>query len=245
MSDRFDHTLERTLEPKVDEPGSAGLVRRIELITGQGRRRRWSTDDKARIVLESLAPGANVSEVARRHGLSPQQLFGWRREARTQSSIGAEAGAALPASAAPEQVRRTGKETRKATPYARPAAREPVFAPVVVAASLPPQQAPAASAGDMASAGGIEIAIGDTVAGPPKDPAAPVLKPGMPGYVPSQARGVLELDEDGVTVTQARMADRLGHPAPTAARVAATGSAIATSRQPGSPAHFWAWKRPR
>jgi Transposase len=57
-------------------------VRRIEVITGTGRRRRWSSDDKARILLESLKPGANVSEVARRHGLSPQQLFGWQREAR-------------------------------------------------------------------------------------------------------------------------------------------------------------------
>jgi hypothetical protein len=32
MSDRFDHTLERPLEPKEDEPGDAGLVRRIERI---------------------------------------------------------------------------------------------------------------------------------------------------------------------------------------------------------------------
>jgi transposase len=53
-------------------------VRRIELITGTGRRRRWSSEDKARIVVESLEPGVSVSEVARRHGLSPQQLFGWQ-----------------------------------------------------------------------------------------------------------------------------------------------------------------------
>jgi transposase len=33
--------------------------------------------------LDSFEPGANVSEVARRNGLSPQQLFAWRREART------------------------------------------------------------------------------------------------------------------------------------------------------------------
>jgi transposase len=57
-------------------------IERIELITGTGRRRRWSADDKTRIVVESLKPGASVSEVARRHGLSPQQLFGWRRQAR-------------------------------------------------------------------------------------------------------------------------------------------------------------------
>ena len=82
MSDRFDHTLEHTLESKPDDGGDDAVtsVRRIELITGTGRRRRWSDDDKARIVVESLRPGANVSEVARRHGLSPQQLFGWRRD---------------------------------------------------------------------------------------------------------------------------------------------------------------------
>jgi transposase len=39
-------------------------------------------DEKAGIVEETLAPGAVVSEVARRHGISPQQLFGWRRDAR-------------------------------------------------------------------------------------------------------------------------------------------------------------------
>ena len=73
MSDRFDHTLERKLESKPDETDDASSgFRRIELITGTGRRRRWSTDEKARILVESLRPGANISEVARRNGLSPQ-----------------------------------------------------------------------------------------------------------------------------------------------------------------------------
>lgn len=57
-------------------------VRRLEVLTGAGGRRRWSSDDKARIVEESVAPGATVSEVARRHDIRPQQLFGWRREMR-------------------------------------------------------------------------------------------------------------------------------------------------------------------
>jgi transposase len=56
--------------------------RRIEVLTGPGRRRRWSAEDKARIVAETLAPGARVSEVARRWQLSSQQVFGWRRTAR-------------------------------------------------------------------------------------------------------------------------------------------------------------------
>ena len=57
-------------------------VRRIEVFTGTGRRRNWSAEDKARIVAESLTSGESVCAVARRHGLSPQQLFGWRRQAR-------------------------------------------------------------------------------------------------------------------------------------------------------------------
>ena len=70
--------LEHSFEPE------AG-VRRVEVITGTGGRRRWSVDDKARIIAETLAPGAVTSEVARRHGMSPQQIFGWRREAKRRS----------------------------------------------------------------------------------------------------------------------------------------------------------------
>jgi transposase len=50
-------------------------VRRIEVITGTGRRRRFSLDDKTRIVEETLAKGAVVSEFARRHGLSASAAF--------------------------------------------------------------------------------------------------------------------------------------------------------------------------
>jgi transposase len=74
------------------EPNATG-VHRLEVITGTGRRRRWSLDDKARIIAETLAPGAVASEIARRHGVSPQQVFGWRREARLRAAGDA---AALP-----------------------------------------------------------------------------------------------------------------------------------------------------
>ena len=57
-------------------------VRRLEVFTGAGRRRSWSDEDKARIVAEIAGSGESVSGVARRHGLSPQQLFGWRRQLR-------------------------------------------------------------------------------------------------------------------------------------------------------------------
>jgi transposase len=69
-------TLDHTLKPELVE------VRRLEVITGTGRRRQFSEEAKARIVEETLVPGAVVSEIARRHGLAPQQLFTWRRQAR-------------------------------------------------------------------------------------------------------------------------------------------------------------------
>jgi transposase len=56
--------------------------RRLEIFTGAGRRRSWSGEDKAAIVSESYAGTTSVCDVARRHGLTPSQLFTWRREAR-------------------------------------------------------------------------------------------------------------------------------------------------------------------
>src|SRR5688572_20236175 len=54
--------------------------RRVEVITGVGRRRRWSDDEKARIVAESLDPATTSSAVARRYGLHASQLFTWRQQ---------------------------------------------------------------------------------------------------------------------------------------------------------------------
>lgn len=72
--------LDLTLEPERQ-------VHRFEVINGAGGRRRWTLDDKARIVAETLVPGAVVSEVVRRHGLRPQQVFTWRREARKRACV--------------------------------------------------------------------------------------------------------------------------------------------------------------
>jgi transposase len=69
-----------------------GGFRRIEVLTGPGRRRRWSAEDKTRIVAETLAPGARVSEVARRWQLSSQQVFGWRRAARLAATTATTPG---------------------------------------------------------------------------------------------------------------------------------------------------------
>jgi len=59
------------------------VIRRIEVFTGAGRRRKWSPEAKARIVAESYA--LSVGDVADRYGLAKTQLFGWRREARMKA----------------------------------------------------------------------------------------------------------------------------------------------------------------
>ena len=65
----------------MSRPG-AGVARRIEVFTGAGRRREWSAEQKAAIVAESYAGTRSVCDVARQHGLTPTQLFAWRRAAR-------------------------------------------------------------------------------------------------------------------------------------------------------------------
>jgi len=56
-----------------------GNIDRVEVITSAQRRRRWSAEEKARIVQETYAPGMSVSLVARQHGAAPNQVFTWRR----------------------------------------------------------------------------------------------------------------------------------------------------------------------
>ncbi|MHC4048008.1 transposase [Bradyrhizobium sp. 23AC] len=74
----LDHTLRSDV-----------TARRLEVITETGRRLWFSKDDKARIVEETRVPGAVVSEIARRHGLSPQQVFTWRaQDSATQGQAG-------------------------------------------------------------------------------------------------------------------------------------------------------------
>jgi transposase len=55
---------------------------RVEVLGGVERRRRWSRDDKMRIIEETLAPGAVVTEIARRHDIATSLVFTWRRRAR-------------------------------------------------------------------------------------------------------------------------------------------------------------------
>jgi transposase len=65
----------------------ADPYRRIELITGTARRRRWTMEEKAAIVAESTRPGVNVAEVARRFGVNRGLLQTWRRKAIGEASV--------------------------------------------------------------------------------------------------------------------------------------------------------------
>jgi len=54
-------------------------MQRFESMTGRERRRRWSLEEKLAIVAETWEPGVSVAEVARRHDLHANQIYGWRR----------------------------------------------------------------------------------------------------------------------------------------------------------------------
>src|SRR5688572_6812255 len=58
----------------------------VEIFRGQVRR-RWSEEDKRRLVAETIGPGATVHGVARRHRVSPSQLFAWRKLYRVGAGI--------------------------------------------------------------------------------------------------------------------------------------------------------------
>lgn len=116
--------------------------RRIGVFTGPECRRDWPDERKIAIVAETLAQGVNISEIARRHEINPQQLFGWRKRFRPQAE-------ALLASAD------------------RPAAL-PTFAQVVIEAAAPaPQTSPMPAApmptakSDEVDGSAIEVVVGD------------------------------------------------------------------------------------
>src|SRR4051794_21492859 len=82
------HNPSRTIGTNADS------FRRMEVITGVGRRRRWTDEDKARIVAESLDPATTSSAVARRYGLHASQLFTWRQQ--LAASVAPKASAFVP-----------------------------------------------------------------------------------------------------------------------------------------------------
>jgi transposase len=90
---------------------------RVEVLDGVERRRRWSREDKARIIDETLAPGAKVSEVARRHGISASLVFTWRRQSRANhvpASVASRFAAVRISEAPPETAVSTSEPPRAA-----------------------------------------------------------------------------------------------------------------------------------
>ncbi|NYI22341.1 transposase [Sphingobium indicum] len=67
------------------ETTSSGRVERLDVIESPRGKRNWTPEARARIIAESLEPGVNVSAVARRHGMYPQQLYTWRRGLRERA----------------------------------------------------------------------------------------------------------------------------------------------------------------
>lgn len=86
----------------VNDEVKGGGYRRVEVLTGPGRRRRWSEEAKARIVAETLEPGVVVAEVARRWQVCPQQVFTWRREMRAAPALSFVPIVAEPTVSSPE-----------------------------------------------------------------------------------------------------------------------------------------------
>jgi transposase len=157
MSDDFDITLNSKADGR---GGGVTDVRRIERTMGAGRRRRWSSEDRARIVEESLVGGVSVSEVARRHKLSPQQLSGWRRAARASVH---EAGNAAPADrSAQNPAPRLRGRGRGQSPAPEICDDAPAFAPVVVTKSSRSRPRRSSRPPAVVSSA-IEIAIADAV----------------------------------------------------------------------------------
>jgi transposase len=72
----------------LDARQAGDSYRRIEVITGERRRRRWTAPEKARIVAESFEEGANISEVARRNGVVRGLLTVWRHKLAAASVNG-------------------------------------------------------------------------------------------------------------------------------------------------------------
>lgn len=69
------------------ETDRTGRVEHLDVIPLPGGKRGWTAKAKSRIIAESFEAGANVAEVARRHGLVPQQLYTWRGRFRARAEI--------------------------------------------------------------------------------------------------------------------------------------------------------------
>jgi transposase len=109
----------------------------VEIITGRERRRRWSVEEKLRIVAETQEAGARVSAVAARNGLCESLVFAWRRQVREGILVRSEAPVFLPV---------------RTLEVAAPATAEP---------SLPRAMSQSVAARSASPSGLMEIELGD------------------------------------------------------------------------------------
>jgi transposase len=135
-TDRFNHTVDRKVKTE------ATRCQRVEGNTSVEHCREWTDEKKLAIITESCQDGGAISDVARRHGLRPQQLFIWRSEFRKRNA---------------------GKLPCDLPSAAKSGTEAPAFAPVVLTndrpLEAPPVEAPPKATADTASAL-IEIVLG-------------------------------------------------------------------------------------
>lgn len=99
-----------TVESSFESNGN-GRARPMEVIPAGRERRQWTPEAKARIIAESMAPRANVADIARRNDILPQQLYAWRREARERMESD-DAPAFVPAMVEEPKAQGSGAEIR-------------------------------------------------------------------------------------------------------------------------------------
>src|SRR3954451_8292160 len=89
----------------MDSHTHSAQVQRLEVVE-TGRRRRWSEDEKLRIVMESLQEPRQASATARRHAISPSLLFTWRRAFGAERNVASRSSPGfVPAVVVPEETR--------------------------------------------------------------------------------------------------------------------------------------------
>lgn len=103
------------LQPEVSMYGT-NRARPMEVVPGPTGRRQWPDGVKAKIVAETLQPGASVADVARRHGILPNHLSAWRTLARKGALALADTDmpAFVPISLSPEPLPSTAAVNRAA-----------------------------------------------------------------------------------------------------------------------------------
>jgi transposase len=120
--------------------------RRVEVITGTARRRRWTTQEKLRIVDEALSGGDSLSAVARRNGVAPNLLYRWRRLMTEGGAIAVQADDGVTGNGEVRRLeerireleRHLGRKTLEVEVLKEALARSRVKKPSLLMASPPP-----------------------------------------------------------------------------------------------------------